>query len=67
MIEKAVRDFGVDLGRSWVVGDSQVDADLVKNVGLRSVIARNGAVREVEGRIRVRRVLADGARDSTQG
>jgi len=38
MIEKAVRDFEVDLGRSWVVGDSQADADLVKNGGLRSVI-----------------------------
>jgi len=46
MIEKAVRDFNVDLGRSWVVGDSQVDADLAKNAGLRSVIVRNGAVKE---------------------
>ena len=38
MIEKAVRDFDVDLVRSWVVGDSQADADLAKNAGLRSVI-----------------------------
>ena len=30
---------------SWVVGDSQVDADLAKNAGLRSVIVRNGAVK----------------------
>jgi len=45
MIEKAVRDFDVDLGRSWVVGDSQADADLAKNAGLRSVIVRNGAVK----------------------
>ena len=33
LIEKAVRDFDVDLGRSWVVGDSQADADLAKTPG----------------------------------
>ena len=38
MMEEAVRDSNVDLGRSWVVGDSQADVDLAKNAGLGSVI-----------------------------
>jgi histidinol-phosphate phosphatase family protein len=44
MLQRARRELGADLERSWVIGDSQVDVDLAARAGCRSVrIAQSGA------------------------
>lgn len=42
MFEAAVRDMSIDVGRSWMIGDSTVDIRAARNAGLRSVLIRTG-------------------------
>lgn len=42
MIERAVRDLNIDLGRSWLVGDTTTDVQTAKNAGLKSILVRTG-------------------------
>jgi D-glycero-D-manno-heptose 1,7-bisphosphate phosphatase len=49
MVEKAVRDLGIDIDRSFVVGDKWLDVELATNAGVRSVLVRTGYGAAVEG------------------
>ncbi|HBH80003.1 MAG TPA: D-glycero-beta-D-manno-heptose-1,7-bisphosphate 7-phosphatase [Nitrospira sp.] len=51
MIDQAVQERGVDLGRSYVIGDHLRDIGLAKRVGARSVLVTTGVTRwqELEG------------------
>lgn len=51
MINQAVRELGVDLERSYVIGDHLRDIQLAKRVGARSVLVSTGVTRlqELEG------------------
>lgn len=51
MILEAVDDIGIDLGRSYMVGDSDSDIMCGKNAGLRTVLVRTGHGREAERKI----------------
>ena len=42
MLERAAREHGLDLRRSFVVGDRSVDIELARNVGARSILVRTG-------------------------
>ena len=42
MIDDAVRDLGIDLSRSWVIGDKWLDVQLGHNAGARSILVRTG-------------------------
>lgn len=42
MIDDAVRDLGIDLSRSWVIGDKWLDVQLGHNAGTRSILVRTG-------------------------
>ncbi len=42
MIEKAVDEFGLDLGRAYVVGDQPRDIQLARKVGARSILVTTG-------------------------
>jgi D-glycero-D-manno-heptose 1,7-bisphosphate phosphatase len=42
MVERAAREFGIDVTRSYVVGDSVCDLQLAANVGARSVLVMTG-------------------------
>jgi D-glycero-D-manno-heptose 1,7-bisphosphate phosphatase len=42
MLERAARDHGLDLQRSFVVGDRYGDVVLGRNAGARSVLVRTG-------------------------
>jgi len=43
MVECAARDFGVDLHRSFVVGDRWLDVGMAKNAGARGILVKTGA------------------------
>ena len=43
MLKWGVRDLNIDLGRSWLVGDTTVDLQTARNAGLRSVLVQTGA------------------------
>lgn len=51
MINQAVRELGVDLERSYVIGDHLRDVELAKRVGARSVLVTTGVTRlqDLEG------------------
>ena len=54
MLRAAERDLGIDLSRSWVVGDRWLDVELAGSVGARSILVRTGygeteASRPVDG------------------
>jgi len=38
----AARDLGIDLGRSWVIGDKWIDVQLGQRIGGRGVLVRTG-------------------------
>lgn len=42
MIDAAVADLNVDVGSSWLIGDSTVDMELARRAGLRSVLVATG-------------------------
>jgi len=42
MIEDAVADLGIDLTRSWVIGDKWLDVQLGQAAGTRSILVRTG-------------------------
>lgn len=42
MLERAVREHGIDLQRSFVVGDRYVDIELARNARARGVLVRTG-------------------------
>jgi histidinol-phosphate phosphatase family protein len=42
MIREAVRQFDIDLSRSFVVGDKQIDVGLAEQAGTRGVLVRTG-------------------------
>jgi histidinol phosphatase-like enzyme len=42
MLERAAREHSLELGRSFVVGDSYGDIELARNVSARSILVRTG-------------------------
>ena len=42
MLRRAERDLGIDLARSWVVGDRWHDVELAQHVGARGILVRTG-------------------------
>jgi D-glycero-D-manno-heptose 1,7-bisphosphate phosphatase len=42
MLEEASREHGLDLSRSWMVGDKTCDVECGKNAGLRAVLVETG-------------------------
>ena len=48
MIDRAVREYGVDLERSYMIGDHIRDIQLAKRVGMRSILMTTGVVRPQE-------------------
>lgn len=47
-LERAARELGLDLERSFIVGDKQSDLDAGASVGCKTVLVRTGYGREVE-------------------
>jgi len=42
MVEEAAREQGLDLSRSWMVGDKTSDIECGRNAGLRTVLVKTG-------------------------
>ena len=42
LIERAAREFDIDLGRSWMVGDRHSDVELARNAGTRAAFVLSG-------------------------
>lgn len=48
MVEDAARDLGIDVARSWVVGDTWLDVGLAVRSGARGILVRTGHGTRVE-------------------
>ena len=46
MVLEAARDLGIDLARSWFVGDKEIDVQCGLNAGTRAVLVRTGHGRD---------------------
>jgi len=42
LIDRAARDLGIDLARSWVIGDTTTDLELARRAGCRSILVHTG-------------------------
>lgn len=42
MLDRAAQEHGLDLRRSFVVGDRYVDVELARNAGARGILVRTG-------------------------
>ena len=42
MLEEAAREHGVDLSRSWMIGDKAVDVECGRRAGCRTMLVRTG-------------------------
>ena len=40
--EEAVKDFGIDLSQSWVIGDKTDDIEMGRRAGCKTVLVRTG-------------------------
>ena len=49
MIVKAARDHQIDLSRSFLVGDKEIDVECAHNAGVRAIRVQTGIQREVTG------------------
>lgn len=43
LLERARRGLGIDLSRSWVIGDQTRDVEMARRAGIRSVLVQTGA------------------------
>jgi len=48
MVHEAVRDLGLDLTRSWLIGDKTSDVQCGLNAGVRSILVRTGHGRDAD-------------------
>ena len=48
MIHQAARDLGIDLARSWTIGDKWLDVDVGLTAGTRAILVRTGWGRHTE-------------------
>jgi D-glycero-D-manno-heptose 1,7-bisphosphate phosphatase len=48
---RAAREHGIDLARSWVIGDKDADVSLARNLGARAVLVLTGHGREHAERV----------------
>jgi histidinol-phosphate phosphatase family protein len=64
MLERARREHGVDLLRSWVVGDKAIDVELARRAGCRAIHVQSGVEQLAPGdpRARVERDVLAAAR-----
>ena len=51
MILQATREHGIDLSRSFFIGDKEIDAECGRNAGVRTIRVQTGAERDVVGSI----------------
>ena len=49
MIVEATREHQIDLARSFLIGDKEIDAECGRNVGMRTIRVRTGFDRETAG------------------
>lgn len=49
MILKATRDHQIDVSRSFLIGDKEVDVECAHNAGIRAIRVRTGMQRDVTG------------------
>ncbi len=43
LIEKAMKEFEIDMNNSFVIGNDEKDTELAKNIGIRSIKVRDGS------------------------
>jgi histidinol-phosphate phosphatase family protein len=55
---RASRDHGIDLPRSWVIGDKDSDVELARNLGCRAVLVQSGHGAEHRERVPVGTLIA---------
>ena len=48
MINSAATDYNIDIGKSWLIGDTYRDIQTAGNAGLRSILINSGAPQEKE-------------------
>jgi D-glycero-D-manno-heptose 1,7-bisphosphate phosphatase len=66
LIDRAVREFGIDLARSFVVGHRWLDIELAQVIGARAVLVRTGYGRTEEQQSRPE-MVADAVADNLIG
>ena len=49
MVLKATRDHEIDLSRSFLIGDKEIDVECAHNAGVRAIRVRTGIQRDVTG------------------
>ena len=49
MVVKATRDHQIDLSRSFLIGDKEIDVECGRNAGVRAIRVRTGIHRDVTG------------------
>ncbi|HME89710.1 MAG TPA: HAD family hydrolase [Chthoniobacterales bacterium] len=49
MVLQAAREYGVDLARSFLIGDKEVDAECAHNAGVRAIRVRTGLDKMTDG------------------
>jgi len=48
MLEEAARNHGIDLSRSWMIGDKDIDVECGRRAGCRTILVRTGYGAELE-------------------
>jgi len=48
MLEEAAHNHGIDLSRSWMIGDKEIDVECGRRAGCRTILVRTGYGAELE-------------------
>lgn len=59
MILQGAKDFDIDLSRSYMIGDDQIDIETGKNAGCRTVLVLTGKGREMKEKLLERGIIPD--------
>lgn len=67
LLLRAAEEWGLDLRKSWVVGDKAEDVELAHRAGCRAVLVRTGYGRQAETRLRTMGLAADAVAEDMAG
>lgn len=66
LVELAARELGIDLRRSWMIGDKSADIEMARNAGMRGVLVMTGYGAEAAAAGHSAEFSATGVKDAVE-
>jgi histidinol-phosphate phosphatase family protein len=66
LVELAARELGIDLPRSWMIGDKAADIEMARNAGMRGALVMTGYGAEAAAAGQSAEIIATGVKEAVE-